>query len=142
MNLRVLLSMLVLAHSGCALLPHGANSASTTRTLDPAQAPLKASAHPWHFPKLSLRLPFFHHKPSPPRAVALQRVGIIRTVSNDGSFVIIELEPGVMIPPGRDLVVLKENHEEIHLCSAENQPPYFIADIKSGQPSPGQLVFQ
>jgi hypothetical protein len=86
---------------------------------------------------------FFHHKaPPPPRAQALERVGIIRSLSADGSFVIIELEPGVVIAPGRALIVTAGEGAPIKLLSAESQPPYFIADIQEGQPKPGQTVFQ
>jgi hypothetical protein len=63
-------------------------------------------------------------------------------VAHDGSFVIIELDPGVMIPPGRDLLVIPSEGSPIHLRAAENQPPYFIADVENGHPSPGQIVQQ
>lgn len=126
--------------SGCAFLPHHSTPvhAATSHASTPS-----SSKKPWHLlPHFSLGLPFFHHKPPPPRAQALQRVGVIRTVSEDGTFVIIQLEPCTMIPPGRDLIVTAAVGEPIHLQAAESQPPYFIADIKNGHPRAGQTVFQ
>jgi hypothetical protein len=129
----LLISGVLLFLTGCALLPHHKHDAAV-----PASQPIRAKGG-WY---LSLRFPFLHHTQPPPRAQALQRVGVIRTLSGDGSFVIIELEPGVLIPPGRDLVVTAGAGEPARLRAAENQPPYFIADIKSGHPLPGQIVFQ
>ena len=130
----------IFLQTGCSLLPHQRTVVPTPDPMMPQSAPVKK---PWHLlPHFSLSLPFFHHRPPPPRAQGLQQVGIIRTISADGNFVIIELEPGVFIPPGRDLLVTAGAGEPARLRSAENQPPYFIADIKSGHPSPGQTVFQ
>ncbi len=125
---------------GCAILPHKGTSPSPRPIPGPTLANPKKS---WHFVPLFLSgLPFFHHKPPPPKAQALQRVGVIRTVSANGSFVIIRLEPCMMIPPGRELIVTAGAGDPIHLQAAESQPPYFIADIKSGHPAAGQTVFQ
>lgn len=141
MKIRLSLLLLVLVLTGCFLPRVRTIVPNTPVQAATPQKPKPPSRH-WHFPNLLLGLPFFHHKPPPPRAQALQRVGVIKTISADGSYVIIELEPGVMIPSGRDLVVLEGKEEAARLHSAENQPPFFIADIKSGQPSPGQVVFQ
>lgn len=130
----LLVIALILLQTSCSVLPHEAKST-------PAESsPVKKQFH--LFPPPSLRFLLFHHPKQPLRAQALQQVGVIRTLSNDGSFVIIELEPGVMIPPGRDLIVTANAGEPIRLRSAENQPPYFIADVKMGHPTPGQIVFQ
>ncbi len=118
---------------GCALLPHRKHA-----TPLPSTPPIMAKGG-WY---LSLRFPFLHRRQPPPRAQALQRVGIIRTLSDDGSFVIIELEPGILVPPGRELIVTAGAGVPARLRAAEYQPPYFIADIKSGHPLPGQIVFQ
>lgn len=123
--------------AGCSLLPHREHLTSA-RTQAVAQIPHPQSGG-WY---LSLRFPFLHHRPPPPRAQALRRVGVIRTLSADGTFVIIELEPGVMVSPGWDLVVTEGPGYPARLRSAESHPPYFIADVKSGQPVPGQAVFQ
>jgi len=112
------------------MLPHKKVEASTT------SQPVAKKESFWS------RLPFFHSKKkAPPHAQGLERVGIIRTVGNDGSFVIIEMEPGVVVPPGRELLVVGSSGV-IHLKSAETQPPYFIADVVSGEPMAGQIVQQ
>ena len=141
-QLRALLLLALLScQIGCALLPHRITTTTISRNT-PASPPPTPKKQ-WHlFPHFSLGLPFFHHKLPPPRAQALQRVGVIKTVSADGSFVIIELEPCTMIPPGRDLIVTAGGGNPIHLQAAESQPPYFIADVKNGHPTAGQIVFQ
>jgi hypothetical protein len=100
--------------------------------------------HFWRilFRPFSLGCSLFHHHQSPPAAQALQRIGIIRTISQDGSYVIVELDPGIFLPPGRTLFVTTQNGETARLRSAESQPPYFNADVESGQPEPGQVVQQ
>ena len=94
------------------------------------------------FPFFSFGLPFSHHSQSPPRAQAVQNVGTIRTVADDGSYVLIELEPGVSVPPGRNLFVTGATGGTIQLKSAETENSYFIADVQSGHPSVGQIVQQ
>jgi hypothetical protein len=140
----LLLLGLLFLHTGCVhFLPHQTSVTPLSDLPGEQSTPQKKPWKPWHLlPHLSLHLPFFHHKQPPPRAQALQRVGIIRTLSADGTFVIIELEPGIMIPAGRELIVTADGGEPIRLRAAESQPPYFIADIQSGQPVPGQTVFQ
>ena len=136
------LTMLVLlfVQASCVFLPHHKAPAASDITAPPLQ---NAPKKPWHLlPRLPFGLPFFHHRQPPPKAEALQRIGVIKTLSSDKSFVIIELEPGVLIPPGRDLLITNGAGDPIRLRAAESQPPYFIADIKSGLPSPGQIVFQ
>ena len=70
------------------------------------------------------------------------KVGTIRTISSDGSYVIAKMEPGIVVSTGRDLFVTAAAGEPLQLKVAENQPPYFIADVKSGHPSVGQFIFQ
>jgi len=82
----------------------------------------------------------FKHKAHPPKAWALQRIGTIRTVSNDGSYVIVELEPGVLVSAGTELLVTGSGDGSARLKAAEIEPPFFVADIESGNPKPGDLV--
>ena len=55
---------------------------------------------------------------------------------------IAKMEPGVVVTTGRDLIVTAAAGDPVQLKVAESQPPYFIADVKSGQPAIGQFVFQ
>ena len=82
------------------------------------------------------------HKTPPPKALALKRIGTIRTLSNDGSYVIVELEPGVLVTSGSELLVTGAAGGPAHLKVSELQPPYFIADIIDGNPTLNQTVQQ
>jgi hypothetical protein len=129
---------------GCSLLPSTKRAqARPSFSSSPLPTPTGTSHKNWHLlPHFSLNFLFPHHKSPPPKAQVLLPVGIIRTVAQDGSYVIIELEPGIMIPPGRILFVTASAGEPVRLRAAENQPPYFIADVESGHPTPGQSVQQ
>lgn len=80
----------------------------------------------------------------PRRAQALRRIGTVRTLSNDGSYVIVELDPGILVSQGTPLIITatKADGETAKLKVAEVQFPYFVADVESGLPSPGDLVQQ
>jgi len=67
-------------------------------------------------------------------------MGVIRTLSNEGNYVIVELQPGLTVSPGTDLFVTGTGGEPSRLKVDEVQLPYFTADIKSGQPVPGDAV--
>ena len=82
-------------------------------------------------------------KPTPPpKAAPLRHVGTVRTLSNDGSYVIAELEPGIMVATGMELLVTATGGEPARLKVAEIQPPYFVADIVSGHPEQGDRIQQ
>jgi hypothetical protein len=66
----------------------------------------------------------------------------VRTLSNDGSYVIVELEPGMMVQAGMDLVITATGGAPARLRVSEIQPPYFIADLKGGKAEPGDPVQQ
>ncbi len=86
--------------------------------------------------------PFHRKKSPPPKALAPRRVGMIRTLSNDGSYVIVELEPGVSVSVGNSLFVTKGGGDMDRLKVTEIQPPFFVADVQGGNPGPGDLVEQ
>lgn len=122
---------------GCSLLPVKRTPAPPAQ-----QPPVPTSgkqATGWFF---RLTHPFGAPKPPPPKAQPLRRVGTVRTLSNDGSYVIVELEPGVMVQTGTDLVITATGGETTHLRVGEIQPPYFIADLKGGRAEPGDPVRQ
>lgn len=81
-------------------------------------------------------------QPPPPRATALRRVGTVKSLSNDGSYAIVELEPGVMVREGTELYVTATGGAPARLRAAESQPPYFLADIVAGRVEPGDPVQQ
>lgn len=82
----------------------------------------------------------FPKKKLPPKAEPLRRTGVIRTLSNDGSYVIVELEPGVMVSTGTELMITRSGGTVARLKVAEMQTPYFVADVISGTPAPGDVV--
>lgn len=94
---------------------------------------------------LSNPLAFLHsfaRKPLPPKAIALLTVGTIRNISNDGSYVIAELEPGITVAAGSSLLVTANGEETAHLKVAEITSPYFVAEIVTGHPEPGDFLRQ
>ena len=84
----------------------------------------------------------FRHKPVPPKALGLRRIGTVRTLSNDGSYVIVELEPGTLVAPDSKLVITSTGAAPATLRVSEIRPPYFVADVESGNPEPGDRVQQ
>ena len=116
--------------------------------IHPKRPPVSSPAQPkslvslaWLSGPLTLLHPFAC-KPLPPKAIALLTVGTIRTISNDGSYVIAELEPGIMVTTGASLLVTATGEETAHLKVAEITPPYFVAEIITGHPEPGDLLRQ
>ena len=119
------------------------NPRPTTTSSEESSAPRKKNGL-FHF--IMHPLEEFHlfppRKTPPPKALALRRIGTIRTLSNDGSYVIVELEPGVLVTSGSELLVTGAEGGPAHLKVSELQLPYFIADIIDGNPVPGQTVKQ
>ena len=70
------------------------------------------------------------------------RVGTVRTVSKDGSYVIAELDPGMMVATGNFILVTETGGEPARLKVAEITPPFFVADIEQGSPQPGDPLRQ
>lgn len=71
-------------------------------------------------------------------------IGEISIVNSDAHFVLIDL--GSMMPalaPGTELRVLRDENEIARVkVSAERKRPFVSADIMSGEPAPGDRVFQ
>jgi len=132
--------------AGCAQLKNGgrdknhqAGQSSTRPAPSTTQGLSYRLTHPADFFHLFARK---EQPQSPKKAVALLTIGIIRTISSDGSYVIAELEPGVMVATGSSLLVTGNNEEPAHLKVAEITPPYFVAEIEHGNPEPGDLLKQ
>ncbi len=164
MNSRVNITSLhprILRMAVAALLLNGCilyNSKNQTRPAkgDPLPKPAQTianSAELYPSPKKSGLLHLITHplegvhlfpprKAPPPKALALKRIGTIRALSHDGSYVIIELEPGVLVTTGSELLVTAAVGGPAHLRVSELQPPFFIADIITGNPARNQIVHQ
>lgn len=134
----------------CGILMICGGCAFTSKTSQPSASTPKPPAAPtkkkfnilYEITHPLSRLHLFSHKPAPPKAVPLRNIGTIRTLSKDRSYVIVELEPGVLIAPGTELLVIGAGGKPAHLKASDIQPPYFIADIVTGNPEPGDPVQQ
>ena len=145
----VLLMAITAFMGGCAsvhkeqlLLDHSPRQSTST---PPPPSPTAAVNKKGFFYQITHSLEGFHllpRKANPPKAVPLTRVGTIRTRSQDGTYVIVELEPGVLVSPGTELLVTATGSEPAHLKVGDVQAPYFAADIVSGNPEPGDPVRQ
>lgn len=125
---------------GCAFLHltkkgHPATLTSSGEQVNPAGK----AAPGGFFSRIFHRSP---RQPLPPKATALKRVGTVTTVSNDGSYVIVELAAGMTVGAGAPLLITATGGEPARLKVAELEFPYFVADIESGHPSPGDPVMQ
>ena len=125
---------------GCALL-HPAKKTLPSPVTSPGNqvTPVQAPVSGGFFSRI------FHHSPRqspPPKATPLRRIGTVTTVSNDGSYVIVELEAGVTVAAGATLLITATGGEPARLKVAELEFPYFVADIEMGHPSPGDPVMQ
>jgi len=140
--------LLMLLTAGCALIHTGKvipDHPSQQTATPPPNNPASTVKKQGFFYQITHPLAGFHlfaHKPLPPKALALKRIGTIRTLSQDGTYVIVELEPGVLVPPGADLIVSATGSDPARLKVSDVQPPYFSADIVRGNPGPGDLVQQ
>jgi hypothetical protein len=125
---------------GCAFLhstkrEHPATGHPSGEQVNPARKPSPGG----FFSRIFHRSP---RQPPPPKATALRRIGTVTTVSNDGSYVIVELAAGMTVGTGASLLITATGGEPARLKVAELELPYFVADIESGHPSPGDPVMQ
>jgi len=89
---------------------------------------------------------FFSHlfprkSPPPPAATPVQWAGEIRMVNIAENFVLIESLSGVAVVPGEKYLAIRNTQETgaVRITSLRN-PPFLIADIISGDPSPGDKI--
>jgi len=133
---------------GCSILPKKAAPSETKhdppqtsqQVAKPGSVQGKGFFHQLHGLLVSIHP--FRHKPVPPKALGLRRIGTVRTLSNDGSYVIVELEPGTLVAPDSKLVITATGAAPATLRVSEIRPPYFVADVESGHPEPGDRVQQ
>jgi hypothetical protein len=139
MNIPGALTLLLIAalSTGCANRHHPAQideaSASTGSSVTAKAGPLGFLGR--LLPRLGAQ-----KTPPPPKATALIRVGTVKSLSVDGTYAIIKLEPGVLVQGGTELFVTATGTEPARLRAAESRPPYFLADILAGKVEPGDPV--
>lgn len=137
-----LLITALLMTGGCAIIPSRDKPAE--RPVPHATSPDADPRSPGGFlSRLSTPLTRWQRKtPQPPKAQPLRKIGTVRTLSKDGSYAIVELEPGMMVAPGTELLITATGGDPSCLKVAEIQPPYFVADIVNGRAEPGDRVQQ
>jgi hypothetical protein len=82
-------------------------------------------------------------KTKPPQAQVLRLIGVIKMVNKEDRFVLIDAITFQAADAGDLLVCIKDQKETANLrMSTLKNPPFLIADIASGTPSPGDRVFK
>lgn len=85
----------------------------------------------------------FPPKPKPPTAQPVQLIGTIRQVNLDNQFVLIDTISNFSAAPGEVFVTLSQQTQTATLrMSSLKSPPFLIADITEGKPTPGDRVFR
>jgi hypothetical protein len=134
-----------LALCGCATKspkPPDSRQTGTTET-QPAQPkpkrPFLATAFSW----LESVPIFSPRKPKAPPAQVPRLIGVIKMVDRDDRFVLIDATTFQATAAGDLLVCIRDQKEtaNLHMGNLKN-PPFLIADIASGNPSPGDRVFK
>lgn len=84
----------------------------------------------------------FPKKKQPPAALPPSWLGTIKLVNERGSYVLIDSQGFVTPPAGELLTAIGNDAETASLrISADRDPPFYIADILSGKPQPGDKVY-
>ena len=92
---------------------------------------------------LQRSLRFFREKPAPPQAQIPRLIGVVKTVRKEDRFVLIDATAFQAAEAGDLLVCIRDQKETANLrMSTLKNPPFLIADIASGNPSPGDRVFK
>ena len=82
-------------------------------------------------------------KAAPPQAQIPRLIGVIKTVRKEDRFVLIDATTFQAAETGDLLVCIRDQKETANLrMSTLKNPPFLIADIASGNPSPGDRVFK
>lgn len=79
--------------------------------------------------------------PPPPAATPVQWAGEIRMVNIAENFVLLESNSSVSAIPGEKYLTIRDSQETgaVRMTTLRN-PPFLIADIVSGDPSPGDKI--
>lgn len=116
-------------------------AATPAPTPDPAaqpRRPLLAYAWPLNWPGM-----LFPKKPEPPQALPPQVIGVIKMVNSSDGFVLIDAVSFGNLEAGTQLLCIANRQETatLHMSTLKN-PPFLIADIVNGHPSPGDKVIK
>lgn len=85
----------------------------------------------------------FPKKPAPPQALPPQVVGAIKMVNPADGFVLIDAVSFSNMEPGTLMLCIANRQETATLrMSGLKNPPFLIADIVNGHPSPGDKVIK
>ena len=96
-----------------------------------------------HISPLYWSAKIFPKKKQPPVAQPPRLIGTIKMVNKEDHFVLIDAIASGSTQPGDALVCIVNQQESANLqASSLRNPPFLIADIVSGNPSPGDRVFQ
>lgn len=143
---------LILALSGCAIFkgkkPKPAAPASTVTASAPAVPTKKEPAKPvWYYISpitwYNSVAALFPRKKKTPTALPPQAVGTIKMVNKEDKFVLIDGASFRSTAPGDALLCIMDQKETANLrVSTLRNPPFVIADITSGMPSPGDRVYK
>lgn len=158
--LLTLLSLIGLLLPGCALKdkifpPQSAPSGETAAAPSPTPAPtpdptpspptantLRRSVLDYAWP-LNWPGMLFPKGPEAPQALPPQVVGVIKMINLADSFVLIDAVSFGNLEAGTELLCIANRKETATLqMSALKNPPFLIADIVKGHPSPGDKVIK
>jgi hypothetical protein len=114
-------------------------AAQPQRAQPKAKQPFLVGAFSWlkYVPTFSSR------KPKPPPAQVPRLIGVVKMVDRDDRFVLIDAATLQGATAGDLLVCIRDQKETANLRMGNlKNPPFLIADIASGNPSPGDRVFK
>jgi len=140
MSARLLFLLTALALTGCVRTTQTAKPAATpSAQIAPTPKPPKPFFLFAWMKKVSRLLP---HKTKPPAATTPQWAGAIRMVNTAENFVLIESGTIANVIPGETYVAVSNGSEtaSLRMTNLKN-PPFLIADILSGNPSPGEKIY-
>lgn len=84
----------------------------------------------------------FPKREEPPAAIPPRWIGRITLVDERSNFALVDSQPFSPLPPGTVLHSVSQDRETgILRVSADRNPPFFIADITSGSPRPGDRLY-
>jgi outer membrane murein-binding lipoprotein Lpp len=160
MTLRILCSLFLAGGllAGCATKPKPESSSSSVAATEsavpagtpavaatPASAAKPAAKRAWFAylsPATWIRM-VIPKKAQPPVAEPPRLIGTIKMVNKEDKFVLIDAMSYGGAQPGDALVCIVNQRESANLRASElRNPPFLIADITSGNPSPGDKVYK